>query len=295
MPSPSRNQFGSLFVTFLLPAFASLLHSVLTVPLPASGGGEGVASAAAAEAGSHLKAAGVHGLISRLPLPLQMALSGTGFVPAFTQSFLLILACELGDRTFFVAALLAMKSSRFVVWSGALAALALMTIVSAVIGKAFPLLVDRKYTSIAAAALFLFFGLQLLHDWWRMRGQAEEPSDELAEVEKELAGDGGKRQPGVRAPNLILALFSPVFVKSFSMTALAEWGDRSQIATIALAAAQDIYGVTIGAIIGHALCTSLAVVGGRLLASRISERAVALLGGVLFVCFAVLTASGKLE
>lgn len=78
-----------------------------------------------------------------------------------------------------------------------------------------------------------------------------------------------------------------IFTQAFTMTFLAEWGDRSQIATIAMAAAQDAYGVCLGAVIGHSLCTGLAVLGGRLLATRISERAVALAGGALFILFAV--------
>merc|ERR1712194_405981 len=77
-----------------------------------------------------------------------------------------------------------------------------------------------------------------------------------------------------------------VLWQAFMLTFVAEWGDRSQIATIALAAAQDPFGVTIGAILGHAVCTGGAVLGGKMLASHITERTVALSGGVLFLVFA---------
>jgi len=41
--------------------------------------------------------------------------------------------------------------------------------------------------------------------------------------------------------NLMNLFFSPVFVQTFVMTFLGEWGDRSQIATITLAAASGIH------------------------------------------------------
>jgi len=87
--------------------------------------------------------------------------------------------------------------------------------------------------------------------------------------------------------SLLGGFFSPVFIQCFTMTFLAEWGDRSQIATIALAASKNPYGVTVGGIIGHAMCTGLAVLGGKLLATRISERTVAAVGGILFLFFAI--------
>ena len=47
------------------------------------------------------------------------------------------------------------------------------------------------------------------------------------------------------------------------MTFLAEWGDRSQIATIALAASFNAVMVTIGACLGHFICTGAAVQLGQ--------------------------------
>ncbi len=56
------------------------------------------------------------------------------------------------------------------------------------------------------------------------------------------------------------------------MTFLAEWGDRSQIATIILGAREDPVGVCIGGVLGHSVCTFIAVMGGRMIAQRISIR-----------------------
>lgn len=56
------------------------------------------------------------------------------------------------------------------------------------------------------------------------------------------------------------------------MTFVAEWGDRSQITTIILSARENLWGVITGGIIGHAICTGLGVVGGRMIAQKISVR-----------------------
>lgn len=96
--------------------------------------------------------------------------------------------------------------------------------------------------------------------------------------------------PSVTSPNSA-QLFGKnamkVFTQACTVTFLAEWGDRSQIATIAMAAAHEPMGVVVGGLVGHALCTGIAVVGGRMLAAKISERTVALVGGVLFIVFAL--------
>lgn len=53
-----------------------------------------------------------------------------GFIHAFVKSLSMIVVSELGDKTFFIAAIMAMRQSRFTVFAGAISALALMTILS---------------------------------------------------------------------------------------------------------------------------------------------------------------------
>ena len=57
-----------------------------------------------------------------------------GFTKAFGESFMVILATEIGDRTFFIAAIMAMRHSRFIIWSGAVGALVVMTVLSTLRG-----------------------------------------------------------------------------------------------------------------------------------------------------------------
>ena len=53
-----------------------------------------------------------------------------------------------------------------------------------------------------------------------------------------------------------------IFTQAFIMTFLAEWGDKSQIATIALAVSYNLFMVSIGALLGHFVCTGGAVLLG---------------------------------
>ncbi|KPJ07679.1 Transmembrane protein 165 [Papilio machaon] len=78
-----------------------------------------------------------------------------------------------------------------------------------------------------------------------------------------------------------------VLLQAASLTFLAEWGDRSQLATVVLATRENAVGVVVGGSLGHALCTGLAVIGGRMVAQKISVRTVTIIGGIVFLFFAV--------
>ncbi|KHN40467.1 GDT1-like protein 3 [Glycine soja] len=201
-------------------------------------------------------------------LSLGLDSTGPGLFDAFFASFSMILVSEIGDETFIIAALMAMRHPKSIVLSGALSALIIMTVLSTGLGRIVPNLISRKHTNSAATVLYAFFGLRLLYIAWRSSDSKSSQKKEMEEVEEKLDGGQGK-------------------TSSFILTFLAEWGDRSQIATIALATHKNAIGVAVGATIGHTICTSLAVVGGSMLASKISQRSVATVGGLLFLGFSV--------
>lgn len=105
------------------------------------------------------------------------------FVHGFVASISVIIVSELGDKTFFIAAIMSMRHSRLVVFSGAILALGLMTVLSAVLGYA-TTVIPRKYTLYISSALFLFFGLKMLKEGYEM--DANEGQEELEEVQAEL-------------------------------------------------------------------------------------------------------------
>lgn len=59
------------------------------------------------------------------------SLSSVGFIHAFIASISMIIVSEFGDKTFFIAAIMAMRNNRIEVFASAMAALALMTVLSA--------------------------------------------------------------------------------------------------------------------------------------------------------------------
>ncbi|KAF4705788.1 hypothetical protein FOZ63_002873, partial [Perkinsus olseni] len=178
-----------------------------------------------------------------------------------------------------------------------------MTVLSAALGFLLPTLLSKHFTHYTCITLFLYFGLKLLKEAYEMDAEGGE-NEELKEVELELkeedddcsqspesegvpddCEEGPSRGRGwaCSEETLFSRLAIRVFTQAFTMTFLAEWGDRSQISTIALASSKNPLGVTVGGVLGHCICTGVAVIGGKLLAKRISERHICLAGGVLFL------------
>lgn len=230
---------------------------------------------------------------------------------AFFLAISMIGVSEIGDKTFLIAALMAMRHPRLLVFSAASSSLAIMTVLAGIIGRTFTSLIPQYYTQFLAGILFLIFGSKLSLEGLAMPKDAG-VEEELAEVEGEIAvQDMNKNMHAVEfggsifgkkifiknfrlnnflvsVSNIISSIFSPTWIQIFIMVFLGEFGDRSQISTIAMASSGEYWFVILGAILGHTICTGIAVIGGKLLASKISMRNITLSGAFLFFVFGVM-------
>lgn len=238
---------------------------------------------------------------------LQTKKASLGFIHAFFASLSVIVVSEIGDKTFFIAAIMAMKHSRCTIYVGAMMALGLMTLLSALLGNIVTKVIPKTYTYYASSFLFALFGLKMLREGYQMEAgdasdEYEEASSTLREQEEKSSaslemGSGGSKEQAEqsmrslrRVTRRFVVLFrkylSAVLLQAFVLTFLAEWGDRSQISTIILGARENMVGTVLGGTIGHGMCTGLAVIGGRMIAQRISVKTVTLVGAVVFLFFA---------
>ncbi|XP_063897641.1 putative divalent cation/proton antiporter TMEM165 isoform X3 [Helicoverpa armigera] len=121
------------------------------------------------------------------------------FLQGFLASLSVVIVSELGDKTFFIAAIMAMKHPRIIVFAGAISALVFMTILSAAFGW-IATVIPRVYTHYASAVLFAIFGIKMLRDGWKMN--PNEGQEELEEVQSELKRREDQEPPKDRSTSI---------------------------------------------------------------------------------------------
>lgn len=191
---------------------------------------------------------------------------------AVVASLLLILVA-LGDQTFFVAAMLAARYSRSLIYVGATAALVSMTVLAVIVGKAASVLPQFEVIHHVEIALFIGCGVKLLYQAVRRQAFPDAIVKQAADVVRETKPMSTHRLE--------------IILKAFWLTYATGWGNLSQVGTIALAISYNLVGVAIGAALGHGVCTAIAVVAGWKLARRIPKRTLTFARGLLFLCFGI--------
>jgi len=174
---------------------------------------------------------------------------------AILSSFALVVAAEMGDKTQLLAFSLASRFRRpWVVMAGILVATVANHGLASTVGVWISTHVPARVMALVLAASFIVFGI------WTLR------PDTL---------DGAVRP----------SRFGP-FLTTAVLFFVAEMGDKTQLATVALAARfGSVVLVTIGTTMGMLVADGLAVWLGDRLSARVQGRWVRILSAILFFVF----------
>jgi Ca2+/H+ antiporter, TMEM165/GDT1 family len=169
-----------------------------------------------------------------------------------------VFLAELGDKSQLMAMTYALRHRWWVVLSGVAIASFLVHGLSVLIGHFVGLTLPERPIAFAAAIAFLLFAA-----WTWRDSRRSDDDDDVAPVAE---------------PRYVIFAVISSFV-------LAELGDKTMLATVALASDHNWAGVWIGATVGMVLADGVAIVVGRLLHRRLPERFLHGVAALLFLLF----------
>jgi putative Ca2+/H+ antiporter (TMEM165/GDT1 family) len=176
-------------------------------------------------------------------------------VAAFTASLALIIVGEMGDKTQFIAMSFATKYNPYKVLLAIFIATVANFAITVVIGQLLTTIVPVDIISLAASLSFIGFGL------WTLR------------PEKEKEENPKPSRFGV-VGTVGLAFF------------IAEFGDKTQLATLSLAAQyRDAVAVLVGATLGMLVADGIGIVIGVALGKKIPEKIIKWVSAAIFIVF----------
>jgi putative Ca2+/H+ antiporter (TMEM165/GDT1 family) len=173
-------------------------------------------------------------------------------------SFVLIAAAEMGDKSQLVCMTLAARHRAMPVILGSIAAFAFLNTLAVVFGVAIANWLPDYVVSSVVAVLFLAFGIQSL------RATADDDDE-----------------------NVIEKSSHSLFFTTFLLIAVAEFGDKTQLAVVALSSTQIPLGVWLGSTAGLAFTSILGGIAGRTILQKLSLVWLHKISGAFFVLLAI--------
>jgi putative Ca2+/H+ antiporter (TMEM165/GDT1 family) len=174
-------------------------------------------------------------------------------------SFVLIAAAEIGDKSQLVCITLASRHRAFPVLLGAITAFAFLNTLAVLFGAAIASWFPDYIVSATVAVLFAIFGIHSL------RIVDSEEEDDV--VEK--SGHS-------------------IFFTTFLLITVAEFGDKTQLAIVALSSAGLSIAVWIGASSALAFTSALGVLAGRTVLQKCPLTLLHKISGAIFLILAIL-------
>jgi len=176
--------------------------------------------------------------------------------PIFT-SYALIFAAEIGDKSQLVCMTLAARHRATPVIFGAIAAFSLLNILAVIFGVAIATWLPDYLVAGLVSALFAVFGLQSLFF-------TDEDDDE--EIKPKSTHN--------------------LFFTTFLLITLAEFGDKTQLAVVALSSTAIPAAIWIGSTLALSSSAILGVLAGRTLLQKIPLSLLHKISGVIFIILA---------
>jgi Ca2+/H+ antiporter, TMEM165/GDT1 family len=174
----------------------------------------------------------------------------------FLASFFLIFMAEIGDKTQLVALSFAAKIKPLKVVAGIFIGTMFCLLLAVLVGRNLNLIIPLDLLRILVGLSFIGFGL------WTLKG------------------DSGNENKSSK--NLRLGPVATVAVAFF----LAELGDKTQLATISLAAEyRSFFNVWAGSTLGMVCADSLAIILGVIAGKKLPEKTIKYISSVIFIIF----------
>ena len=173
-------------------------------------------------------------------------------------AFILIGLAEIGDKSQLVCMTLAARHRHWPVLAGAAAAFLVLNALAVVFGAGLAAWIPEQVTAAAVALLFGAFGVHLL--------LAQGGDDDGEVIERPGRG---------------------IFITTFLLILVAEFGDKTQIAVAGLAGTTAPLPVWIGASAALVLVSALGVWAGRTVPQRLPLHWLHRMGGGIFLVFAL--------
>jgi Ca2+/H+ antiporter, TMEM165/GDT1 family len=175
-------------------------------------------------------------------------------VTVFLTSLAIVFLAEMGDKTQLLAMAFAARFRWQTVLLGIFAATAANHLLATYLGSVLTLIVPFVYIKAAAALSFILFG------FWTLRG------DNLEEEDKKFN----------------FGPFGTVVIAFF----LAEMGDKTQLATMALAADFNaVVPVWLGTTTGMVIADAVGIIAGVVLHRKIPEKQIKWFAALAFIAF----------
>jgi putative Ca2+/H+ antiporter (TMEM165/GDT1 family) len=172
-------------------------------------------------------------------------------------SFALIAAAEIGDKSQLVCMTLAARHKAIPVMLGAVAAFALLNTLAVVFGVAIASWLPDYVVAAAVAFLFAVFGIQAL------RVQAVDEDEDI----QEKSGHS-------------------IFFTTFLLITVAEFGDKTQLAVVALSSTAVPLAVWLGSTMALASTSALGILAGRTILQKVPLVLLHKISGSIFLLLA---------